>query len=464
MFDSWTSAESGWSDGLRRGLRSRPRTVGQIMDDLSGGVLSLEHRYEVVERLHTGLLATTYLGVLQPFGTPINIVSFSGLFSLDVPGAALRSIGERLKAAARSATRINGQRLLRVLDYGQLAGGIPFVVTDAPEGPSLREIVDHQGRLPLSGTVDLVADLARAVSQLHAVGVGHLALRPECVWFRGAADRSDVVVGGRGLGLLRHELSVLGLDGCEPLPPVDHLAPETFNDEVVDRWVRSLAGGGVGSFDRDWGRDVVTPDEVEVSPNPTDPVAADVFALAVVAYTCLTGHHPYITRPDATADEQLRELAEGRLIEPKELGVEVRPAVWRVLRSGLARDPGARYTSALVFADELRQGAGVTAPPLERSASGGNTPTDSLVDPDLSDWFETDVDGGDDAASADFSHRRTVVRTLVAALIALVVTNLLTLYLVSSRAGDGVGESPAAPSASTGTGGGPAVASVRVVP
>lgn len=421
------------------------------MEDLQGGILTLEHRYEVLERAPTEGIARRYRGTLHPSGLAIDIWVLDGLERLGLPPRVAASVAARLRALSRKACRLRSPYVLRVIDYGELDARTPFQIADAAVGPRLEEIIQHQGRLPVEGTLRVVRELAAALDEAHAIGFGHLAVRPESVWFEDTASGPQARLGGWGHSLLRHELSLI--DGARLgnlTTRFNHLAPETFHEAPPARWLQALAPREA-AFDTDWGEGLVQTAPLPISPSPADPVAFDVFGLALLTFRCLTGEHPFTRDQELSLAEQLRALESAATPEHAEFS-DLPAPVWRVLRSGLARDPGARPASALGFAEQLEAAWGqrarpapasratvtLPAPPapqpgepppgepaVEPSPAALASPPEPLPDPEALAALELEA-----ADAPLIAH--PVVRYLAAAAGLLLLTNLVTLLLLGA--------------------------------
>lgn len=461
------------------------------MEDLRGGVLTLEHRYNIQHALAPGPLGQRYRGTLEGFGAPIDVQTFDVLGGLGAPERVTRSVLARVLDHLRQASLMRSRHAVRVLDYGALSDDDAFCVTDGVRGPHLGAILAAQGQLPLDGLVRVISELAEALEELHAQGRGHWAVRPEHVWFEDTPTGTWARLGGAGCVLLAHELRAIEPYAApDAALPFDHLAPETFDDPGCARWLDTF--GPDAERDEDdagdtWREPLPVAQDVAPSPEPQDHVAADVFALAVLAYRGLVGAHPFMREEDSPWRAKLQMMKQAELIDPSDRGVELAPEVWRVLRGGLTIDPGARPTRALEFAERLRKAARGQPATTKLSAVGPRSPDptretfheipaldaapsepagpllwsddpgaaldaelDAMLGPDLG---EHDPRGGARGAVETLSlFEHPVVRYLVAGLVVLVVTNLLTLLLVIERnvaQSPDEGPTPSAPPAET---------------
>lgn len=355
-----------------------------------------------------------------------------------VPIVAAGAIAARIEALVRRASLLRSANILRILDCGEVEANAPFVLTEAAQGPCLQDIIRHQGRLPLDGTLKVIEEVAMALEDAHSAGFGHLAVRTEHVWFEQTPSGAYARLGGFGCGLLKHEIGLIDphadLDGVW----VDHLAPESFDTEEVRRWRQSLTGPFRPGFDGEWAEQTTAREQVLPSPEPLDPVAFDVFGLAVMCYRSLTGEHPYIKDPSVSIADQLKALASSPLTPPSDYGVELPPGVWKVLKGGLARDPGARPSSALAFAQALNEAAEVKEAPSVAFAApeaDGEGPTvlGSELDLEVPEIVPVDVDWGDSRGPFEALMEHRAARILVAAITLLLLTNLATLVMLGAQ-------------------------------
>lgn len=340
------------------------------MEDLQGHVLTLKHRYEILKPLPRRGLLRRWRALLRPFDLEVELQVHDLFQQISAPAPVAEAIVRRMEQAARKAGALRSPGALRVLDYGELSPQTPFLVADAARGACLEDIIRHQGRLPLQGTVQVIEALASVLDEVHALGLGHLGLRAEHVTFEDLPSGTATRLGGFGLGLLRHELPLLGDDG-EALDALDfdHLSPESVDGDAIRAWQARFSGDAAGA-EEGWGE----PGEaLPPSPEPDDKVAADVFALAVLAYRCLVGESPFWTERPAALSARLELVRQCELIEPATHGVQLPDGVWRVLRGGMARDPGARPASAGDFARDLARAARV-APALAAQGRGRGRP------------------------------------------------------------------------------------------
>jgi serine/threonine protein kinase len=229
-----------------------------------------------------------------------------------------------------------------VAEGGQLA-----VVMDLVEGRDLRQVIRE---MPLGrhDTLTILAQVALALTAVHAAGVVHRDIKPENVLIQWHGDRPHAMLTDFGLA--------------------------KFLDSPV--WTSASVLHGTPAY--------LSPEVVTGKPAGPE---ADVYALSIMAYELLAGQRP------VQADNPAALLL-------AHLGAEVsRPpgltdGLWRLISAGLAKEPKARPTAA-EFAANILDPDGTTP---EGATPDGKTPDGNTPDRNTPDR-NTPVLG-----SASFGH------------------------------------------------------------
>ncbi|SCL28804.1 serine/threonine-protein kinase [Micromonospora inyonensis] len=237
---------------------------------------------------------------------------------------------ERIRAEARSAARLVHPNVASVHDFGTsptITGQqVPYIVMELAEGETLAAHV-RAGPLDWRIAVRVCAEVSAALAAAHAHGIVHRDVKP-----------ANVVLTPAGVKVL--DFGIATPSGSpDPLP----------------------AGMVVGT------PAYLAPEQLAQRPATT---AADMYALGVLLYYCLTGRLPY------PADTTTQLLGARRRQPPAPLPpIDGLPAeVVDLCRRCLAEDPLARPTSlvaALVLAEAVDARVYVplaALPPRPRSA------------------------------------------------------------------------------------------------
>ncbi|WP_329276435.1 serine/threonine-protein kinase [Streptomyces sp. NBC_00691] len=139
--------------------------------------------YRLHARLGAGGMGVVYLAY-TPGGRPIALKAVRAEFAADP------EFRERFAQEVASARRIHGLFTAQVVDHG-VDARTPWLATAYVPGPSLQQVVQRHGPLPVRTVLLLVAGIAEALQGIHGVGVVHRDLKPANVLI--AADGPRVI-------------------------------------------------------------------------------------------------------------------------------------------------------------------------------------------------------------------------------------------------------------------------------
>jgi tRNA A-37 threonylcarbamoyl transferase component Bud32 len=231
-----------------------------------------------------------------------------------VATAATSEFVARLEREAAALRSIQSENVVKVLAVGCSDEGVPYVVLERVDGPTLRALVEQAPRaLSPEGAAKLLDGLAAALEAAHRAGVVHRDVKPENVMLE-----DDVVkLVDFGLAKPREDVAKLTATGA-PLGTPAYMAPEQ------------------------WWNDGVGP-------------AADQYAFGLVAFELLTG-------APAFPQTSLPELMEAHLHrEPP--AIEGAPErVSAAIRRMLAKKPSDRFPSMSEARVALREALGGVKP------------------------------------------------------------------------------------------------------
>ena len=262
---------------------------------------------------------------------------------------SLFDVGEAVPAGPQppASASPDAQRELR---RGELALGsfpVSYLVMEHLEGETLARRLTR-GKLPLVQALELGAQIADALSAAHKHGIVHRDLKPGNVMLtKGGA-------GAEHRGAI--EAKVLDFGLAKLLPPQDAGVPGT----AVRAEPSSVSTPGmlVGTVP------YMAPEQVE---GKGADARSDLWALGAMLYEMLTGTRAFAGGSSAAVmaailEHEPRPLPEVLPLTP--------PALDRLVKRCLAKDPDARWDSAHDVADELRwiaQGTGADASATPRA-------------------------------------------------------------------------------------------------
>ncbi|OMG18158.1 Stk1 family PASTA domain-containing Ser/Thr kinase [Actinomyces naeslundii] len=213
-----------------------------VTDPLIGRLV--DSRYEIVDRLARGGMATVYRAHDRRLDRTV------ALKLMHVHLADSPDFVSRFRREARAAARLSNPGVVAVYDQGSL-DGVAYLVMEYVEGPTLRDLI-AAGPLSVKEALGLVAQLLRPLGAAHRAGLVHRDIKPENVLLPSDGSVAKVA----DFGLARAVTEVTQTTTGNVLGTVAYLAPEL------------ITSGDSTS-------------------------RADVFSAGVVLYELLTGEQPF---------------------------------------------------------------------------------------------------------------------------------------------------------------------------
>lgn len=245
---------------------------------------------------------------------------------------------ERFKREGKILGQLTHPNIAELLDAGVTSTGEPYLVLEYVEGGPITEHCDRNA-LDVRTRVRLFLDVLSAVAHAHASLIVHRDLKPSNV-------------------LVRKDGQVKLLDFGIAKLLADDTTPATATLLTLE------AGGALTP-------QFAAPEQITGAPVTT---ATDVYALGVLLYLLLTGHHPagdkqrspadlvkaiVDTEPprpsEITAHRRTDDVAAHALANPEKLSRELRGDLDNIVAKALKKNPAERYGSVAAFADDLQR-------------------------------------------------------------------------------------------------------------
>ncbi len=250
--------------------------------------------------------------------------------------------GERFKREGSIVGRLRHPNIAELIDAGVSQGGQPYLVLEYIEGDRIDRYCD-QHKLDVGARIRLFLDVLRAVAHAHSNLIVHRDLKPPNILVRtdGQAKLLDFGIAKLLEGDGQAGESLLTLEAGRAMTP-EYAAPEQLK-----------------------GKEVTT--------------ATDVYALGVLLYVLLTGHHPagpgphtpaslvkalLDTEPTRPSDVVALSQGEGKAADvnaakrsttPDKLSRRLRGDLDTIVAKALKKEPTERYSSVTDLADDLRR-------------------------------------------------------------------------------------------------------------
>jgi serine/threonine-protein kinase len=104
------------------------------------------------------------------------------------PNAAVRFLRE-----AEASGRIKSPHVVTIVDVGQLASGLPYLVMEYLEGTCLEGLLSGGKRLALAQACDLALQASEGLSAAHAMGVVHRDIKPANLHVTNGPDGAELL-------------------------------------------------------------------------------------------------------------------------------------------------------------------------------------------------------------------------------------------------------------------------------
>ncbi len=221
--------------------RTRDPLVGDVLDG----------RYEVLQRLAVGGMATVYRAWDRRLERIVAIkVMKEGLSDGDTDFA------EKFDREARATARICDQHVVGIYDQGQDHGS-PYIVMEFIEGTTLRSIMTKSGPLSPLQAILYIEQVASALAAAHDTDLIHRDIKPENMMVTGSGELKVT-----DFGLARSVQASTATQGVL-IGTVSYLPPELLNSGRAYSW-------------------------------------SDIYSCGIVLFEMLTGTKPYSGAPSIT--------------------------------------------------------------------------------------------------------------------------------------------------------------------
>ncbi len=266
---------------------------------------ALADRYSIDEEIGSGGMATVYSAHDLKHDRQVAVKVLR-------PELAKAVGPDRFLNEVRVTAGLHHPHILALHDSGE-ADGFLYYVMPFVEGESLREMLDREGRLPVSVGMEILSEIADALAYAHDRGIVHRDIKPDNVLMSG----SHALLADLGISKAvcetsgSHQLTTVGVVMGTP----HYMAPEQATAE------------------------------------PDIDHRADIYALGVLAYEILTGRRVFEER----SSQQV--LSAHVIQEPTpilEHRPELPPGLAQLVMRCLEKSPSARCQSAEEFVHELR--------------------------------------------------------------------------------------------------------------
>jgi len=273
--------------------------------------------YEIVALLGAGGMGEVYRARDPRLGRDVAIKVLPASLAEDADRR------ERFEREARAASALNHPHICALYDIGRHQD-TDYLVMELLDGESLEQRLT-KGPLPLDQALRIAIDLADALSKAHRQGIVHRDLKP-----------GNVMLTRQGAKLL--DFGLARVDA----PP----APGSGSFLPTQQRALTQAGTVLGTFQ------YMAPEQLE---GGDADARTDIFAFGALVYEMITGRKAFEGKSQASL---ISAIMAGTPPPISSLNATTPPALDRVIRTCLAKDPDERWQTAQDLASELRWIAG----------------------------------------------------------------------------------------------------------
>lgn len=269
--------------------------------------------YRIINRIGEGGMGVVYLAEDTLLGRQVAIKTLTD------NGLGRQHFRTRFLREARAISALSHANIATIYEYGETPQGNPYIVMELVRGETLADLISAQ-KLTVDRTLEIIIDVARALSEAHRHGIVHRDIKP-----------SNIAISESG------QVKVLdfGLAKQVELEPAEDTSTSGAHTQTRE------------------GLMIGTP--MYSSPEqaigvPVD-ARSDLFSLGSVLYECLAGHPPFSGfSPVDICAKVIRDEPP----PPSSFNPFVGPELDRVSLKSLAKKPDERYQSAELCIEDLR--------------------------------------------------------------------------------------------------------------
>ncbi len=275
----------------------------------------LHERYRLIRPIGHGSQAAVWVAEHLALTTTVAVKL------IDPELAKKESARERFRREATAAAQLRSAHVVQILDHG-IEGDQPFIVMELLDGEDLFERLTHRTRISLRETSKVVTQVARALTRAHAAGIVHRDLKPENIFL--VPNDDDEVVKVLDFGVAK------------------------FKDPGKVAMQRTGLGTLIGT------PHYMSPEQVK-GISEID-YRADLWALGVIAFQCVTGDLPFDSEG---VGDLLIKISIGEMPVPSKVLPSVPANFDAWFARACDRDPAKRFQSAREMAVALGGVVGV---------------------------------------------------------------------------------------------------------
>lgn len=296
-----------YEDGSRRRCVADFTPLEEVVVQKAEDPSLLAGRYRIVREIGAGGMAVVFLA------ERVHIGDMAAVKVMNRSVAGRPDALAQFEMEARLAAAASHPNVVQIYDYGVNPDGLPYLVMEYIEGPTLADELKSCGTLSLERALEIFQPICSAVTAAHLEGLIHRDLKPSNIILQRLKGGTEVVkVLDFGIAT-----SSTGQSDAAVVGTLGYMSLEQVRGEAIDS-------------------------------------RSDIYSLAVIFYEMLTAQLPYQA---ATSAQLLVAMARETPRSLKSLRPDLPTRVELALFKALSRSPEERPSSALELYSELAEAA-----------------------------------------------------------------------------------------------------------
>lgn len=268
-------------------------------DNLVG--ITLGNRYDMLEKIGTGGMATVY----KAKDTLLN--RYVAIKILRDSLEDEKSVVSNFIKEAQSSASLVHNNIVSVYDVGE-EGGLNYMVMEYVDGITLKEYIKHKGSLPWQEACDFAIQIGQGINEAHSINIIHRDIKPQNILMT-----KDKTLKVTDFGIARAVAGETTVVGGSALGSVHYISPEQARGGFTD-------------------------------------ARSDIYSLGIVLYEMLTGKVPF--DGDTAVSVALMHL-EKDPVNVKCVNMDIPTDLAYVTMKAISKEQHARYQNVQELVDDL---------------------------------------------------------------------------------------------------------------
>ena len=262
----------------------------------------IDRKYQILEEIGSGGMAHVYKAVNMTNRKTVAIKMLKPEYKDDA------EFLRRFSREAVTVLKLSHENIVKAYEVGKY-NELPYIVMEYVEGPTLKELIDQNGPLPVRTAIGITCQILDALSVAHEAGIIHRDVKPQnvIVTERGKAKLTD-------FGIAREANATTStFSGKKVLGSVHYISPEQAKNAIATE-------------------------------------ESDLYSVGITLYEMLTGTVPFVS--DSAVTIALMHIQD-KPTPPRELNPQISPALNDIVMRALEKNASDRYESARAMRSDL---------------------------------------------------------------------------------------------------------------